>query len=590
MSIPPEIFHNTIHKQQATGQSPRRGAALIKDPRTLFSPDTDSEHAEKGSVECPINTESIPIIVTPPITPSAFFQDGSPLDQQQTWRIPVVLPLADITENTLAWASSLKLLRTLVHHSGIYALAACLSPLLSLLLTPFLVHSLSRTDYGALVVLNAASVFLTALTQAGLGPAFAHTVSSHQHNSPQAQHTALATMTRLLLLTSCTITVLLWLCAPLVAAVLLRDPVYTSQVRVTAIIVCLQNMTVPGMTWLRVSGRARTFALLTTGSVLCNLVVTLWLVKFAHLGLMGALYGTASSTLVLIAGSAPFLRNKHKTRFHREIAAKLLAFGVTTLPGLLSVWVLQLADRYFLLCYGSLTQTASYSVAYTLSSMLAPLVISPFALAWYALMHSLARKPRAKELFQLIFRWYSTCLLFAACAGAVVADALLRGWFPPAYAEQEMIIPLIALANVLYGLFDLFAVGLHVRNKVGYSVFYMPCAAFLNLLCDIVLIPRYGTMGAALATLLAYLALAIMAYVVNQRVYPIPFEIGRFTLALALGVICYTVAFWLLHLTAHDIVNTLFHWCLIVALLCSYGCVLLALCKFPLRKLRANKQ
>jgi O-antigen/teichoic acid export membrane protein len=225
-----------------------------------------------------------------------------------------------------------------------------------------------------------------------------------------------------------------------------------------------------------------------------------------------------------------------------------------------------------------------------LGSILAPLVISPFALAWYALMHSLARKPRARELFQLIFRWYSACLLFTACAGAVVADALLRGWFPPAYAEQEMIIPLIALANVLYGLFDLFAVGLHVRNKVGYSVFYMPCAALLNLLCNMLLIPRYGTIGAALATLLAYLALAIMAYIVNQRIYPISFEIGRFTLALGPGVICYMAAFWLLHLTAHDIASMLFHWSLIAALIGGYGCVLLALCKFPLHKRRANKQ
>src|SRR5215467_10695559 len=45
-------------------------------------------------------------------------------------------------------------MRDLVKSSGIYAISSVASPLIALVLAPFLTHALSRTDYGALVVLN----------------------------------------------------------------------------------------------------------------------------------------------------------------------------------------------------------------------------------------------------------------------------------------------------------------------------------------------------------------------------------------------------------------------------------------------------
>src|SRR5579859_3986968 len=46
------------------------------------------------------------------------------------------------------------LVRDLVKSSGIYAISSLASPLVSLVLAPFLTHSLSSADYGALIVLN----------------------------------------------------------------------------------------------------------------------------------------------------------------------------------------------------------------------------------------------------------------------------------------------------------------------------------------------------------------------------------------------------------------------------------------------------
>ena len=69
------------------------------------------------------------------------------------------------------------------------------------------------------------------------------------------------------------------------------------------------------------------------------------------------------------------------------------------------------------------------------------------------------------------------------------------------------------------------------------------------------------------STLIAYIVLAVLAYIVNQRIYPVPFEIGRFFLAVLVGVIIYL---WKLHVDifyAIDLANGL------LALEWYYDCI-----------------
>src|SRR5262249_41701712 len=49
----------------------------------------------------------------------------------------------------------------------------------------------------------------------------------------------------------------------------------------------------------------------------------------------------------------------------------------------------------------------------------------------------------------------------------------------------------------------------------------------VNVGANMLLIPRIGIMGGAIATLAAYMVMAAAIYRESQRVYPIPYEWGR---------------------------------------------------------------
>jgi O-antigen/teichoic acid export membrane protein len=92
---------------------------------------------------------------------------------------------------------------------------------------------------------------------------------------------------------------------------------------------------------------------------------------------------------------------------------------------------------------------------------------------------------------------------------------------------------------MFYGVFIFVIPGVSILRKTWLVVIFASVAALVNVGLNLVLIPHYGSTGAAVATLIAYAVLALLGYVVNQRIYPVPFETGIFIIALLTGTALY---------------------------------------------------
>ncbi len=147
--------------------------------------------------------------------------------------------------------------------------------------------------------------------------------------------------------------------------------------------------------------------------------------------------------------------------------------------------------------------------------------------------------------------------------------------FPPSYHVAAPIIPVIALSIVFYGIYTIFTVGTGVQRKTWYVALIMTLAALVNVVANFVLIPLYGSMGAALATLIAYIFLTLIMYIINQRIYPLPFEIDIFVVALLIGIAVYVGGSFLAqHQTIYGA------WAIYVGAAVLYGACLVLLGKF----------
>ncbi|MBX5457766.1 MAG: oligosaccharide flippase family protein [Thermogemmatispora sp.] len=435
-------------------------------------------------------------------------------------------------------------LRTLLKSSGIYALSSLAGPLTSLVLAPFLTHALSRDEYGALSVLLSAISLIAGITQLGLGNAFFRAYG-YDYESRSERLRVLSTLVGLLLAISIVATLAMSLGAAFIALLLFQSALLTAPVQAAALVVLLQNLSVPGLAWLRAENRPALYATLSIANLLVGLVATLLYVGPMHLGMTGALLGTASGYAIVVFGILPVILWEAGLTFDREMARNMLSFGVPLVASFVSVWVLQLSDRYLLSRFGSLAETASYSIAYTLGNVLGVLVISPFNLAWPTTMFSVARRRDAPQIFRLIFRWFSVVLLLAAFGLSLAGKFLLEVLFPASYQGASPVVSLVAMSMVFYGIYNVFNVGISIKRRTWYAVVLTAEAAIFNVVLNVVLIPLSGALGAALSTLLAYAFLSFLAYLVNNQMYPVPFEIGFFLCVLAIGIALYFIAAFL---------------------------------------------
>jgi O-antigen/teichoic acid export membrane protein len=130
------------------------------------------------------------------------------------------------------------------------------------------------------------------------------------------------------------------------------------------------------------------------------------------------------------------------------------------------------------------------------------------------------------------------------------------------------------------GVSYIFMIGANIRRKTVYEFFYVLLAAFVNLLLNLFLIPHFGAMGAAVSTLIAYALLVVVAYVMNQRIYPIGFEVGSFTWKIVIGAALYIGS----SLLAHGR-KPLISWSISIVALIIYGVVLMVLAGVSIKRL-----
>ncbi|HET9999908.1 MAG TPA: oligosaccharide flippase family protein [Ktedonobacteraceae bacterium] len=462
--------------------------------------------------------------------------------EMQTWILPVIEinKFRDAARKPVKISdgkgeSHTTILRNLLKTSGIYAIASYISPLLSLILSPFLAHSLSKADFGALAVLTTFIALMAGITQMGLSSAFFR-VYVWEYESSQDRLKVISTTLMLLFLFSGPILALLMITIPFFVGVLLNSTSYTVALRLAALAIFMQNLTVPGFAWLRAENRAMYYSALTAVQLLITLITTLLLVGKLQMGIVGALLATGSGYAIVILITLPVIVVHAGLSARWDITKSLLSLGIPTVTNYISVWVLQLSDRYLLSRMGSLSVTASYAVAYSLGGILSSVIIAPFSLAWPTTMLTIAERKDAPQIFRQVFRWFVLVLLLGAFGLSLLSVVMLHLLFPSGYNAATPIIPVITLSIVFYGTYIVFTVGIGITRKTWLVVIFTTFSALINLGLNLVLIRLFGSMGAAFSTLVAYIALAAVTYFANQRIYPIPFEIGLFAVALLVGI------------------------------------------------------
>ena len=259
-------------------------------------------------------------------------------------------------------------------------------------------------------------------------------------------------------------------------------------------------------------------------------------------GLEGVLVGTLIGVLAVLPLRLWSVRGYATRAFSRELLGKLLRFGLPLVPGSVAFWTMLVSDRLILGKLGTLSDLGLYAVA---SGVAAALLFAnaAFGQAWSPhAMHEYERDPVAAPAFYARVLTYLLvsfgALTVVVCAFApeivgVLADS--------SYASAARAVPALALGAWAYVTTNVTALGLALAYRTSLLPLVAVGGAILNVVLNVALVPRYGMLGSAWATAVAYAAVTVSYALVSQRYVRIPYDLRRVAIACILTLGCSAV-------------------------------------------------
>ncbi|MHA1251811.1 MAG: lipopolysaccharide biosynthesis protein, partial [Candidatus Helarchaeota archaeon] len=165
--------------------------------------------------------------------------------------------------------------------------------------------------------------------------------------------------------------------------------------------------------------------------------------------------------------------------------------------------------------------------------------------AWGPYIFSLINNPKkCKTTIANFSRYYWAAILFLAILISVFSREVLMIMAKSDYWSAWKVVFLLSISSVFFGMMNVTAYGFHIVKLTWVMSIIEISGSLLNLLFNYLLIPKYGMIGASVATSLSFLCILIGYFVFLEKVYPIPFKYFKFIFVFILsGIVYYTSTF-----------------------------------------------
>lgn len=231
----------------------------------------------------------------------------------------------------------------------------------------------------------------------------------------------------------------------------------------------------------------------------------------------------ASSVMLLMLLPEMF---KVPLKFDASLWKAMMIFGLPLLISGLAGVANEFLDRqllkYLLPEDSWRAQVGIYGAVYKLSMFLI-LFNQAFRYAAEPFFFSNNKQENAKETFAVVMRYF----VIVMSVGFVFIIAYLdifKYFIDEKFWEGLYIVPILLLANVFLGINTNLSFWYKLSDKTNYAILITGFGLVLTLTVNIWLIPRIGFEGAAWATLVSYIGMTVLSYLLGRKIYHIPYQ------------------------------------------------------------------
>lgn len=289
---------------------------------------------------------------------------------------------------------------------------------------------------------------------------------------------------------------------------------------------------------------------------------------------MAAIIGRSLTSAVIFMIPAVLIFVKGKKIYEKEYWRFALKFNIPLIPHYLSGIILNHSDRIMISGYCGNDKAGVYSMAYSAATVLR--IINSAILASYI---PYTYKSIKNGCFEGIRKNSSYLLIIISIMNLgliCVAPEAIKFLGPEEYQGAMYVIPPIAMSVIFMFLFNLFANIEYYFEKTKFVACASVGSAVLNVILNIIFIPKFGYIAAGYTTLVCYIIYSLGHYIF-MRIICCKMLDGRkvydTTAITGITVISIVVSFFIMKFYEQPIVRYIIVFIFLACCLCNYKAI-----------------
>ncbi len=436
-------------------------------------------------------------------------------------------------------------LKNILKQSSIYSLGNALRRIVGFILIPLYTHYLTPGDYGVLEILDLLIIMLGILLGLqALGGSMVRIY--YDYNEENKKELVISTAIWLAVFVCLLINVLGISFSKYISKILFKTEDYYSLIVISFISLFFSTINEIFFLKLQIENKALKFVIISTISLLINIILNIIFIAAYKLGVAGFIYSKIFTYLVTFFYFC-FTSLKNKKAFglffNGSIAKKIIYFANSLIIIHLSIFSIHFSDRYLINEFLNIYEVGIYSFAYKFAFLLAFFVSQPFKRYWDVNFYKfLSLKGWNDEFAKVIYYFWFSLVAFGLII-SLFSDLAIKLLAESSYWESMNIVSFLILAYLFRELGDFFKQLFYIKKEMFILGSIVVSVAVFNILLSLILIKKAGLIGGAISKIFTWLLFLIACWFKSHKSHSIPVIKVRLMALLTIAVFVYIAAF-----------------------------------------------
>ncbi|PFP30853.1 hypothetical protein COJ96_02495 [Bacillus sp. AFS073361] len=284
---------------------------------------------------------------------------------------------------------------------------------------------------------------------------------------------------------------------------------------------------------------SQTYAFVGIINSIAILVFSLLFLKIFHLGLNGLFISTILAmviSIIYMQYKINIIQYININFYNKKLKIELIKYSIPLIPNVISWWVMNLSDRYFIGFYLGTEANGLYAIANKLPTIMF-LANTIFYLAWQeSAIMNFNNKDRDRY-YSKMFNGYLKFLISFSIVLLSFSEIAFMLLIDNKYHHALQFVPLLYLGTIFSAFSSFYGTGYQSAKDTRGAFTTSVYAAVINGVLNLLLLPIIGLQGASISTMLAFLIMWLLRIKQTKKYFNISIDFKSLFILLSMFVI-----------------------------------------------------